>query len=144
VGVSGTIVLGKDDGELQLSEDRAMSSTLAQPLIVFDDDHWMSLYDSVESLQDHLEFPFVDEVAAALDGNAVPLRIFAVGEEVRIEAENTRPELERLQALVDEFFSMWTDEPPPEHRSSASAYVEELASRYRAAKFRRRKRRRQP
>jgi hypothetical protein len=83
----------------------------------------------------------MDEIVALFDANAMPLRAFTVGETIFVEPTGGAPDLEHLRAIVDEFFHVWTDQPPPEHLPTATAYARLVAERYAKARIRRRKRR---
>ena len=118
------------------------STAITPPLVMLDDDRYLMVYESVAAFTLDWEFPYMDEIVALFDANAMPLRAFTVGETIFVEPTGGgAPDLERLRAIVDEFFHVWTDEPSPEHLPTATTYARLVAERYATAPVRRRKRR---
>jgi hypothetical protein len=129
---------------VNMAEPGRSSSAIVAPLILLDDDQYLAVYESVAAFTSHWEFPYVDEIVALFDANAMALRATTVDEEIFVELGGGASDLGRLYAVVDEFFHLWTDEPPPEHLPTAAAYAQLVAERYATARVRRRKRRPRP
>ncbi|HWG99186.1 MAG TPA: hypothetical protein VNV66_07650 [Pilimelia sp.] len=111
------------------------------PLITFDDDQYMYVYESVESLSMSVEWPFVDEVVGAYDARGFPLRLDVVNEVVTVGiGVASILDHHRMRALADQFFRLWTYTAAPDPTLATDKYIQELLRRYRVAKIRRRKR----
>lgn len=117
-------------------------SELPAPLIVVDDDQWMYVYTSASQLTRNVEPVLLDDIEAAFDGLARPLRFVLdeTGKEVRTELESSETRLVQLQNHVDEFFASWTLDDPPEHLTDPREYTQEVGRAYARKRERHRKR----
>ncbi|WP_133800923.1 hypothetical protein [Kribbella caucasensis] len=110
------------------------------PLLLFDDDDWLDVYDSVSRMLDHLEYPAIDEVVFVADANGRAVHLSVAGEEVVIEGVAASPQLNELRERVETFFDRWTDGAPPKRSDDPREYVQSVVSRYSAVPMRSKKR----
>lgn len=113
---------------------------LEVPLVVFDDDGWLEVYDSMGDAVAHLEWPYLDEIVALYDGYGRPLRAWVEHEATRLDLAETVPALADLYGRVEEFYRAWTDKSPPDRVADASAYISSVRDHMREIRPRRRKR----
>jgi hypothetical protein len=112
------------------------------PLIVIDDDQWMYLYSSLDQLTKDFEPTFLDDITAAFDGLARPLRLVLgeTGEGLRVELGKSESLLAQLQDHVDEFFTSWTRDDAPERLTDPREYTQSVTQAYGRKRERHKKR----
>lgn len=111
------------------------------PLIILDDDQWMYVYSSLGQLAEDFEPAFLDDITAAFDGRARPLRLALdeSGGGVQVELGGPDSLVLQLQDGVDEFFASWTLDDPPERLTDPRQYIQSVTQAYDRKRERRRK-----
>jgi hypothetical protein len=112
------------------------------PLLVFDDDQYMLLYESIPALVADTEWPFVDELVAVFDRHARPVMIWVRDESILVRLTSDEAELSRLKSSVNEFLRCWVVDPPFIEADDPSVYVSEVVQVYQGLRIARRKKRR--
>jgi hypothetical protein len=113
------------------------------PLVIVDDDDWIDVYDSVQSMIDHLEYQSVDdEVAYVLDSRGRALELAVDSERIYVRRTGVPIDLTRFQESVESFLDRWTEDSAPARSSDAETYVDAVLDTYRHARFRSRRRKR--
>ena len=114
---------------------------LLYPIIVVDDDQWMYVYSSSGQLVREIEPAFLDDITATFDGLARSLgfALDETSEGVLAELQSPDSGLTRLQLHVDEFFTTWTQDEPPERVSDPGEYTTSVSQAYQRKRERRKK-----
>lgn len=112
----------------------------APPLFLIDDDDWMNIYDSVDSMLDDLEWPWVGEIAHVFDSAGRQLKLSVDNESIRIDSIGSIA-LSQAEKAIDRFFEKWTHDISPSRSSSSDRYFAAVHESYVAARFRRKRRR---
>jgi hypothetical protein len=112
------------------------------PFILFDDDDWMLVYDSVDELLSSQEWPYVDdEVKAVFDGRARRLWLTGRNRVVEIAHVDLHPSISLLASLAATYFRRRTNGHPPMISYNAEEYVDTLVRAHASTPNTRRKRR---
>lgn len=114
---------------------------LVPPVFLFDDDDWLTVYDSVEAAQDGVEWAFADEVRAAFDSRGRSLSVSCQDDTVKLTLEELSSPQE-LQEAVARFYASWMSVPPPPMSRDWEVYLGKVLASYRGSSPRRRRRRR--
>ena len=111
------------------------------PCLLIDDDGLMLPCEDDGELQQLTEPDFTDEITAAFDASARPLRVHLVGERRTIALRPAgEPEPEVLVTHVAAYFHHWTDRTAPPAAEPVHAYVAHVAAAVRETPTRRRRR----
>ena len=108
------------------------------PLVLFDDDQWLIVCYSMDDVYSAVEPDFVDEIVAAFDALAHPVRVRECQGKVTIDVGGP-PDPDELQVHVQRFFSLWTFDAPPEFAGDVAQYVTAVTLQSRSARERKRK-----
>jgi hypothetical protein len=112
------------------------------PIILIDDDQWMYVYSAPDGLVQDIEPTFLDDITAMFDGLARPLGIALdeAAEDVFAELQGSKSLLSRLQVHVEEFFTLWTGDDPPQRLTDPREYTKSVSLAYERKRERRNKR----
>jgi hypothetical protein len=74
---------------------------------MIDEHDSVTIVNSEEELNRETEWPYLDEIVQAFDGDAVPVELFLDGEIIRMRAAGTFPDFGSLTAAAERFFKAW-------------------------------------
>lgn len=109
------------------------------PLFILDDDDWLDIYDNERKLLDGVEGTYIDEVVAAFDAEARPLKIGVRADTTEVEGVyilSADPDLHTMYSAVESFFLAWTESEPPARTELVNGYIGKLLTEYNMAKVR--------
>ncbi|MFG2472612.1 hypothetical protein ACGFXB_45435 [Streptomyces canus] len=130
------------------NDQEQADGTVSFPIVLIDDDHWLTVCGSMPDIQLAVEPDFLDDIVAGYDVLARPLQLFAQEKPGRWGSKDAdtmvrvsgAPEPEALQRHVQSFFSIWTDEEAPVFRDDLLQYINSVKSRVETARTRRKAR----
>ncbi|MFI2207804.1 hypothetical protein ACH47Z_45685 [Streptomyces sp. NPDC020192] len=108
------------------------------PVILIDDDQWLTVCESDRDVQLAVEPDFLDDIVAAFDGPARLLRLLDTQDEVTFEVSGP-PQPEELRRRVQEYFDCWTREAAPAFQEDTRQYIASVAALARSADAKRKK-----
>lgn len=114
---------------------------LEPPILLFDDDDWLDIFDRADSMLEHIEYPAIDEVRFVADSVGQVARLGVGNEDVIIERVMPPDAVatKELRDRVATFFRSWTQNEPPAPIEDTRLYVAEVVASYSAAEIRRKK-----
>ncbi|MFI1967527.1 hypothetical protein BLA24_28710 [Streptomyces cinnamoneus] len=111
------------------------------PCLLVDGDGWVMPCEDDAELQALTEPDFIDDIVAAFDATARPLKLHLVGEGHVIALRPTEePRPDELAAHVRAYFHHWTDQEAPEAAQPMRLDVRSIADAVHATPTRRRRR----
>ncbi|MEU9404086.1 hypothetical protein AB0E08_00020 [Streptomyces sp. NPDC048281] len=124
-------------------------NSVSFPIVLIDDDQWLTVCGSLPDLQLAVEPDFLDDIVAGYDALARPLQLFTQEKEGSWGTRDAdtmarvsgAPEPQALQRDVRRFFSLWTDEEAPEFGDDLLEYINSVKSRVETVRTRRKARR---
>ncbi|GHK05874.1 hypothetical protein ACWEWI_37730 [Streptomyces sp. NPDC003753] len=108
------------------------------PVILIDDDQWLTVCESDRDIQLAVEPDFVDDIVTAYDGLARSLELLDVGNQVTLQVSGP-PQPEQLHRQVQEYFDFWTREAAPAFQEDVRQYIASVAALARSAAARSKK-----
>lgn len=115
-------------------------ATPRPPILMFDDDDWLEVYNSVDRMLSDLEYPAIDEVTLVVDSSGRQLRLGVSDEDV-VVSEIVDADLAQLRECTNRFFARWTNDHSPAPAADPALQVSSVVAAYARVSISNKKRR---